>query len=174
AIETSKQRSLEKLIVGLGIKEIGEKTAKQLAKRFQTLTDLTHATEQDLLALEDTGPVVTAAILRYVQDPEHLALIEALMKAGVNTTYLGPTTSTQSFFSGKTVVITGSFSGFTREALSEKLENLGAKVAGSVSKNTHYLIHGVDAGSKLAKAEALGISRIDEARLLAIFAEEKV
>ncbi|MGA0096959.1 MAG: NAD-dependent DNA ligase LigA [Bacilli bacterium] len=174
AIETSKQRSLEKLIVGLGIKEIGEKTAKQLAKRFQTLTALTHATEQDLLALEDTGPVVTAAILRYVQDPEHLALIEALMKAGVNTTYLGPTTSTQSFFSGKTVVITGSFSGFTREALSEKLENLGAKVAGSVSKNTHYLIHGVDAGSKLAKAEALGISRIDEARLLAIFAEEKV
>ncbi len=174
AIEVSKKRSLEKLIVGLGIKEIGEKTAKQLAKRFLNLTSLSQATYQDLISLEDTGPVVAQAILDYFQKPSHQALIQRLINFGVNTQYLGPTIAKRSFFNGKTVVITGSFSQRTRESLIETLESLGAKVAGSVSKNTHILIHGNDAGSKLTKAQALGVSLMDEASLMSIFAEEKV
>lgn len=174
AIENSKQRSLEKLIVGLGIKEIGEKTAKQLAKRFLTLHALSQATYQDLISLEDTGPVVAQAILDYFQKPSHQALIDRFIKVGVNTQYLGPIASQTSFFSGKTVVITGSFGQRSRESLTQTLENLGAKVTSSVSKNTHYLIHGADAGSKLIKAQTLGVSLIDEATLLSIFAEEKV
>lgn len=174
AIEASKQRSLEKLIVGLGIKEIGEKTAKQLAKRFLNLSSLSHATYQDLISLEDTGPVVAQAILDYFQKPNNQSLIQRFIDFGLNTQYLGPITNKSSFFSGKTVVITGSFSQRSRESLTETLENLGAKVAGSVSKNTHILIHGSDAGSKLIKAQALGVSLMDEASLLSIFTEEKV
>ncbi len=174
AIEASKQRSLEKLLVGLGIKEIGEKTAKQLAKRFLTLTALSQATYQDLISLEDTGPVVAQAILDYFQKPMHQAFIQRFIAFGLNTQYLGPTATTTSFFSGKTVVITGTFSQRSRDSLTETLENLGAKVTGSVSKNTHILIHGRDAGSKLIKAQALGVSLMDEASLMSIFAEEKV
>lgn len=174
AIESSKQRSLEKLIVGLGIKEIGEKTAKQLAKRFLNLIALSQASYQDLISLEDTGPVVAQAILDYFQKPIHQNLIQRLIASGVNTKYLGPTSSKSSFFSGKTVVITGSFSQYSRESLSETLENLGAKVTGSVSKNTHILIYGTDAGSKLTKAQTLGVSLMDETSLLTILAAEKV
>ncbi len=174
AIEKSKQRSLEKLIVGLGIKEIGEKTAKQLAKRFLNLQALAQATYQDLMALEDTGPVVAQAILDYFQQPIHQTLIDRLIAFGVNTRYLGPVASQTSFFSGKTIVITGSFANYARESLTEILENLGAKVTGSVSKNTHFLVYGTDAGSKLVKAQTLGVSLIDESRLLAILASEKV
>ena len=174
SIETSKQRSLEKLIVGLGIKEVGEKTAKQLAKRFKMLPNLAKASAQDLLALDDTGPVVTDAILNYFKKPENQQLIEALKVLGLNMNYLGVASTTQTFFTDKTVVITGSFNDFTREALSEKLEAMGAKVSGSISKNTHYLIHGQDAGSKLVKAQSLGVSLIDEVGLLAILSKEKV
>ncbi len=174
AIEDSKQRSLEKLLVGLGIKEVGEKTAKMLAKRFLTLRALSVATVEDLLALADTGPVVSEAIMDYFKNPKHQQLIEDLILLGVNQTYLGVTTSKPTFFSGKTVVITGSFTTYDRPTLTSLLESMGAKVTSSVSKHTHMLICGEDAGSKLAKAESLGVAVILEPRLLAILEEDKV
>lgn len=174
AIEESKRRSLEKVLVGLGIKEVGEKTAKQLAKRFQTLEALMQASYADLLALDDTGPVVAQAILSYFQDADHRQLIEGLRSAGVNLTYQGIAIEKETFFSHKTVVLTGTFQRFKRDELTSRLEALGAKVTGSVSSHTHYLIHGEDSGSKLQKAQQLGVALIDEARLVAILEEEKV
>ncbi len=174
AIEESKQRSLEKLLVGLGIKEVGEKTAKMLAKRFLTLRALSVATIEDLLALADTGPVVSEAIIQYFRNPKHQQIIQELILLGVNQTYLGVTTSKPTFFSGKTVVITGSFTTYDRPTLTSLLESMGAKVTSSVSKHTHMLICGEDAGSKLAKAESLGVAVILEPRLLAILEEDKV
>jgi DNA ligase (NAD+) len=174
AIEESKQRSLEKLLVGLGIKEVGEKTAKMLAKRFLTLRALSVATVEDLLALADTGPVVSEAIIQYFKNPKHQQIIQDLILLGVNQTYLGVTTSKPTFFSGKTVVITGSFTTYDRPTLTTMLESMGAKVTSSVSKHTHMLICGEDAGSKLAKAESLGVAVILEPRLLAILEEDKV
>ncbi len=174
AIEESKQRSLEKLLVGLGIKEVGEKTAKMLAKRFLTLQALSVATVEDLLALADTGPVVSEAIMDYFKNQKNQQLIQELILLGVNQTYLGVTTSKPTFFSGKTVVITGSFTTYDRPTLTSLLESMGAKVTSSVSKHTHMLICGEDAGSKLAKAESLGVSVILEPRLLAILEEDKV
>ena len=174
AIEESKQRSLEKLLVGLGIKEVGEKTAKMLAKRFLTLQTLANATVDDLLALADTGPVVSEAIRDYFKNPKHQQIIQDLMLLGVNQTYLGVTTSKPTFFTGKTVVITGSFTTYDRPTLTTLLESMGAKVTSSVSKHTHMLICGEDAGSKLAKAESLGVAVILEPRLLAILEEDKV
>lgn len=174
AIEESKQRSLEKLLVGLGIKEVGEKTAKMLAKRFLTLRALSVATIEDLLALADTGPVVSEAIIQYFRNPKHQQIIQDLILLGVNQTYLGVTTSKPTFFSGKTVVITGSFTTYDRPTLTSLLESMGAKVTSSVSKHTHMLICGEDAGSKLAKAESLGVAVILEPRLLAILEEDKV
>jgi DNA ligase (NAD+) len=174
AIQESKQRSLEKLLVGLGIKEVGEKTAKMLAKRFLTLQALARATVDDLLALADTGPVVSEAIMTYFQTPKHQALIQDLILLGVNQSYLGVTTSKPTFFTGKTVVITGSFTTYDRPSLTTLLEAMGAKVTSSISKHTHMLICGEDAGSKLSKAESLGVAVILEPRLLAILEEDKV
>ena len=174
AIEESKQRSLEKLLVGLGIKEVGEKTAKMLAKRFLTLQALSVATVEDLLALADTGPVVSEAIMHYFKNPKHQQIIQDLILLGVNQTYFGVTTSKPNFFSGKTVVITGSFTTYDRPTLTTLLESMGAKVTSSVSKHTHMLICGEDAGSKLTKAESLGVAVILEPRLLAILEEDKV
>ena len=174
AIEESKQRSLEKLLVGLGIKEVGEKTAKMLAKRFLTLQALSVATVEDLLALADTGPVVSEAIIQYFKNPKHQQIITDLILLGVNQTYLGATNSKPTFFTGKTVVITGSFTTYDRPTLTTLLESMGAKVTSSVSKHTHMLICGEDAGSKLAKAESFGVAVILEPRLLAILEEDKV
>jgi DNA ligase (NAD+) len=174
AIEQSKSQSLEKLLVGLGIKEVGEKTAKQLAKRFGSIEALMQATEADLLALPDTGPVLATAIVSYWQHPEHRSMIAGLQALGVNTFYRGAIVQSSSFFSGKTVVITGSFSSLNRDDLTITLENLGAKVTSSVSKNTHLVIVGEAAGSKFEKAQALGIATMDETTLLATLAKEKV
>lgn len=174
AIHDSKKRSLEKLLVGLGIKEVGEKTAKMLAKRFLTLQALSVATIDELLALADTGPVVSDAIIQYFKNPKHQTLMHDLILLGVNQTYLGVTTSKPTFFTGKTVVITGSFTHYDRPTLTTLLEFMGAKVTSSISKHTHMLICGEDAGSKLDKAESLGVAVILEPRLLAILEEDKV
>jgi DNA ligase (NAD+) len=174
AIEDSKQRSLEKLLVGLGIKEVGEKTSKMLAKRFLTLQALSIATIDDLLALSDTGPVVSDALIQFFKNPKHQAIIHDLTLLGVNQTYQGLVSNQQTFFTGKTVVITGSFQTYDRSTLTTLLESMGAKVSSSISKHTHMLICGEDAGSKLQKAETLGVAVILEPRLLTILKEEKV
>lgn len=169
AIEKSKQNSLEKLIFGLGIKEVGVKTAKILAKKYLTMDELMKASYEDLLAIPDIGPISATSISEYFKNENNIKLIEELKNLGLNMKYLGVVSSgVTSPFYGKTVVLTGTLASMGRKEATELLENLGAKVAGSVSKNTDYVIFGEEAGSKLDKARALGVKTLDEESFLAI------
>lgn len=174
AIEKSKQNSLEKLIFGLGIKEVGEKTAKILARRYGTLDALMQASYEELLGIPDIGPISASSIYEYCHDEKNIALIENLKNLGLNTKYLGKVASDNSSpFFGKTVVLTGTLSSMGRKDATELLESLGAKVSGSVSKKTDYVIFGVEAGSKLDKANALGVKTLDEESFLALAKNEE-
>lgn len=174
AIEKSKKQSLEKLLFGLGIKEVGEKTAKILAKRFETIDVLASTTMETLLTIEDIGPVSASAIVAFFMNLENIAMIHELKALGVNMDYLGVKMASQdSFFFGKIVVLTGTLSAFGRKEATDLLESLGAKVTGSVSKATDFVVYGVEAGSKLDKATALHIPTLDEAAFLEIINNEK-
>jgi len=163
AIEKSKENSLERLLFGLGIKEVGEKTAKVLAKRFGTLDRFFELTEEELLNVPDLGPVSAKSIYEYFHDENNRVLIENLRQNGINFNYLGVNlTNENSPFFGKTVVLTGTLSKYGRKEATELLENIGAKVAGSVSKKTDYVVYGVEAGSKLDKARELGVKTLNE------------
>ena len=163
AIEKSKNNSLEKLLFGLGIKEVGAKMAKTLAKKFVTLDALMEMSEEDLVQIDDIGPVVSKSIVNYFNNDKNKEIIAKLKEKGLNFKYLGSLISaSDSPFSGKTVVLTGTLSSMTRGKASEILESLGAKVSGSVSRSTDMVIMGVDAGSKADKARALGIEIISE------------
>ena len=163
AIEESKKKSLEKLLFGLGIKEIGAKTAKILARRFRSLDEFFNLTEEDLLKVDDIGPVAAKSIVSFFADEHERGIIENLRKNGVNFSYLGTDqVDVTNYFYGKTVVLTGALVHYTRNELTALLEGIGAKVSGSVSKKTDVVIAGSDAGSKLVKAQELGILVIDE------------
>ena len=163
AIEKSKENSLERLLFGLGIKEVGEKTAKVLAKRFGTLDRFFELTEEELLNVPDLGPVSAKSIYEYFHDENNRVLIENLRQNGLNFNYLGVNlTNENSPFFGKTVVLTGTLSKYGRKEATELLENIGAKVTGSVSKKTDYVVYGVEAGSKLDKARELGVKTLNE------------
>lgn len=163
AIEKSKENSLERLLFGLGIKEVGEKTAKVLAKRFGTLDRFFELTEEELLNVPDLGPVSAKSIYEYFHNEENRVLIENLRQNGLNFNYLGQNlTNENSPFFGKTVVLTGTLSKYGRKEATDLLENIGAKVAGSVSKKTDFVVYGVEAGSKLDKARELGIKTLNE------------
>ena len=163
AIEKSKGQSLERLLFGLGIKEVGEKTARMLARRFKSLDALMEAKEDDLIGIPDLGPVGTKSILEWFQNPDNQRIISLLRDYHVNFAYLGSDqVDVNSYFYRKTIVLTGSLEKYTREEMSEILEGIGAKVSGSVSKKTDILIYGPGAGSKLEKARALGIELMDE------------
>lgn len=168
AIEDSKKKSLEKLLFGLGIKEVGAKTAKTLARRFRSLDEYFNLSEDDLLEIDDIGPIVAASIVNYFRDEHHREMIWRLRDYGVNFSYLGTDQiDVTNYFYGKTVVLTGALTRYTRNELTAILEGIGAKVAGSVSKKTDVVIAGSDAGSKLVKAQELGILVIDEDTALA-------
>ncbi len=163
AIEKSKENSLERLLFGLGIKEVGEKTAKVLAKRFGTLDRFFELTEEELLNVPDLGPVSAKSIYDYFHNEENRVLIENLRQNGLNFNYLGQNlTNENSPFFGKTIVLTGTLSKYGRKEATELLENIGAKVAGSVSKKTDFVVYGVEAGSKLDKARELGVKTLNE------------
>ena len=163
AIEKSKSNSLERLLFGLGIKEVGEKMAKTLAKRYLELEKFFELTEEDLMKVPDVGPIVAHSIYEYFHDEKNKQMIENLKEKGINFSYLGQiTVDTNSPFYGKTCVLTGTLSKYGRKEATEILENLGAKVAGSVSAKTDYVIFGEEAGSKLDKAHALGIKTLNE------------
>ena len=163
AIEKSKGQSLERLLFGLGIKEVGEKTARMLARRFKSLDALTEAKEEDLIGIPDLGPVGTKSILEWFQNPDNQRIISLLREYHVNFSYLGSDqVDVNSYFYKKTIVLTGSLEKYSREEMSEILEGIGAKVSGSVSKKTDIVIYGPGAGSKLEKARALGIELMDE------------
>lgn len=169
AIEKSKENSLEKVLFGLGIKEVGAKMAKTLARKYQNIDNLINASEEELLEIPDVGPIVASSIRNYFSDERNMELINALKNEHLNFEYKGSTaTAANSYFSGKTVVLTGTLSKFGRKEATEILENLGAKVTGSVSKATDVVIAGVEAGSKLDKAHALGITVLDEEEFIAL------
>ena len=174
AIENSKKNSLERLLFGLGIKEVGEKMAKILAKRFQSLDKFKELNEEDYLAIPDVGPVLASSLFSYFHDEKCLDDIERLREAGVNFEYLGQVkVDENSPFFNKTVVLTGTLSKYGRKEATELLENLGAKVSGSVSKKTDYVIYGVEAGSKLDKANELGVPTLSEEEFLSLLGENK-
>lgn len=163
AIENSKKNSLEKLLFGLGIKEVGEKTAKILSKRYLELEKFLEVSEEELMSIPDVGPISAHSIYEYFHDENNIAMINSLKEKGLNFSYLGQVTvNTNSPFYGKTCVLTGTLSKYGRKEATEILENLGAKVAGSVSAKTDYVIYGEEAGSKLDKANALGIKTLNE------------
>ena len=167
AIEGSKKQSLERLLFGLGIKEVGNKTSKTLAKRFKSLDQYFALTEDDLLKVPDIGPVAARSIVSYFASPSNIAMIGRLKEYGVNFEYTGADeVDVNSYFYGKTVVLTGTLIRYKRNELTEILEGIGAKVAGSVSKKTDCVIAGEAAGSKLDKARELGIEVLNEEEAL--------
>lgn len=170
AIETSKANSLEKLLFGLGIRHVGAKAAKTLAQEFETMDRLAIATAEELTAINEIGEKMAESVVAYFELEEVKELIEELKEAGVNTNYNGPkkvaVENIDHFFAGKTIVLTGKLEVLSRNEAKEKIEAFGGKVAGSVSKKTDLVIAGEDAGSKLTKAEQLGIEVWNEERLV--------
>ncbi len=174
AIEKSKSHSLEKLLFGLGIKEVGEKMAKVLARRFHSLDSFKELSIEDLLLVDDVGPVVAKSIYDYFHSEQSLSLIDDLRQNGLNMEYLGQDVMSKSSpFYGKTIVLTGTMIKYGRKEATTILENLGAKVAGSVSKLTDIVIYGSEAGSKLDKAQALGVQIMDEEEFLRLLQNEE-
>ena len=169
ALARSKEQSLERVLFGLGIKEVGAKMAKTLARKYGNIDALISAKEEELLEIPDVGPIVAKSVIDYFKDDRHINMINELKLRGLNFNYLGQTVqAANSYFSGKTVVLTGTLSSYGRKEATTLLENLGAKVTGSVSKATDVVIAGVEAGSKLDKANALGITVLDEATFLSL------
>ena len=157
AIEASKNNSLEKLIFGLGIPHVGAKTAKLLAQKYKTLQTLMEQTEEDLTQVPDIGEIIAKSVVTYFNDSHHKAIVEELIDLGINTTYLGQEIIENEEFNGKSFVLTGSLTIFTREEAKEKIESLGGKTVDSVSKKTSVVIVGEKPGSKYEKALKLGI-----------------
>ena len=141
--------------------------AKTLSRIYGDIDALKAATEEELLEIPDVGPILAKSVVTWFQNEHNLSIIEGLRGVGINFKYLGSTAkAANSYFSGKTVVLTGTLESMGRKEATEILENLGAKVTGSVSKATDVVIAGPGAGSKLDKAQALGITVIDESEFL--------
>lgn len=157
AIENSKKNSLEKLIFGLGIPHVGAKTAKLLAKKYKNLANLLRTTEEELNQIPDIGEIIAKSVIDYFNDDHHKAIVLELVDLGINTEYLGQEVEENIEFSGKSFVLTGSLTIFTREEAKEKIESLGGKTVDSVSKKTSVVIVGEKPGSKYEKAKTLGI-----------------
>ena len=157
AIEKSKENSLERLIFGLGIPHVGAKTAKVLAQKFETLDKMIESTEEELTKIPDIGGIIAKSVVDYFNDNHNRAIVEELKELGLNMNYLGKKVESNDIFANKTFVLTGSLTIFTREEASEKIELLGGKTSGSVSKKTSVVIVGENPGSKYEKAKELGI-----------------
>ena len=166
AIEESKQTTLPRFVFGLGIRHVGEATAKELARHFGKLDAIMDATEEQLLAVSDVGPIVAKSLRTFFDQPHNREVVEQLRACGVMWEEGEPAAITPKPLSGKTFVITGTLPTLSRDQAKDMLEAAGAKVAGSVSKKTDYLLAGSDAGSKLDKAVALGVIVIDETLLM--------
>jgi DNA ligase (NAD+) len=163
AIQKSKKTTLARFIYGLGIRQVGESTAKDLARHFRQLELLRKADEAQLALVPDVGPIVAASILQFFRQPHNMEVVDQLIAAGVHWSEEGrPEAAATSRIAGKTFVLTGTLPTLSREEAKEKIEAQGGKVSGSVSKKTDYVVAGADAGSKLAKAQELGVNVIDE------------
>jgi len=168
AIETSKQTTLPRFIFALGIRNVGEATAKDLARYFGNLDALMAASEEQLQQVPDVGPVVAASLAHFFAQPHNREVITALRQAGVVWSEGEASADVSSALAGKTFVLTGTLPNLSRDEAKDMIEAKGGKVAGSVSKKTHYVVAGTEAGSKLEKALALGVSVIDESQLKAL------
>jgi DNA ligase (NAD+) len=164
AINQSRNTTLARFIFALGIRHVGETTAKDLANHYQSVHALMDANLEDLLTVKDVGPVVADSIISFMQEAHNREVIEQLLASGMQLAVEEKMISAA--IAGKTFVLTGTFPTMTRDEAKDLLEKAGAKVSGSVSKKTDYVVAGADAGSKLTKAEELGISVIDEAAML--------
>jgi DNA ligase (NAD+) len=168
ALETSKNTTLARFIYALGMRNVGEATAKDLAKHFGKLPSLMNAGTQELLEVNDVGPVVAESITSFFSEAHNQSVITELLAAGINwheTEGKQPATGN---LLGKTFVLTGTLPTMSRDSAKELIETAGGKVSGSVSKKTDYVVAGAEAGSKLDKAQELGVAILDEAGLLAL------
>jgi DNA ligase (NAD+) len=172
AITKSKKTTLPRLLYGLGIREVGEATALALARHFGTLERLMEASQEEIQQVPDVGPVVAAQVAAFFASAEHRKVIKSLREEGVSWPDLAEGAARPQPLAGRTFVITGTLTGMTREQAQEALTARGAKVAGSVSKKTSYVVAGSEAGSKLARARELGVAVIDEAQLLQLLADD--
>ena len=171
AIENSKQSSLDKVIFALGILNVGKKAGKILAEYYKNLTNFSKATVDELLELPDIGLITAESIVDYLSNDNNLRFINELIEIGMNPQYDIQNKNTDNIFSGKTIVLTGKLVELTRNEAKEYLERFGAKVTGSVTSKTDYVIAGEKAGSKLAKAEQLGIQVLSEDEFIDIMKE---
>jgi DNA ligase (NAD+) len=161
AIDESKRRDLFKLITALGIRHVGAKSAKSLAKIYKSLDNLMNATLEDLSNQNDVGEITAKSIYEFFRQEQTIDLINKLKVAGVNTILLEEETS-DNRFEGKTFVLTGTLEKYTRDEASDIIEKFGGKTSSSVSKKTSYVLAGQEAGSKLIKAQNLGVEIITE------------
>lgn len=168
ALETSKKTTLARFLLGLGIRHVGESTAKDLAKYFGSIERIKAASEEELLAVEDIGPIVARSIQTFFAQQHNQDVIAQLRFLGVHWDDIEPDVDRPKPLAGLTFVLTGTFPTLSREEAKELLENAGAKVSGSVSKKTSYVVAGEEAGSKLVKAQELGINVLDEAGMLVL------
>ena len=171
AIENSKQSSLDKVIFALGILNVGKKAGKILAEYYKNLTNFSKATVDELLELPDIGLITAESIVDYLSNDNNLRFINELIEIGMNPQYEIQNKNIDNIFSGKTIVLTGKLVELTRNEAKEYLERFGAKVTGSVTSKTDYVIAGEKAGSKLAKAEQLGIQVLSEDEFIDIMKE---
>jgi len=162
AIEQSKSVPLARFIFALGIRNVGEATAKDLAKKFGNIQAVMDASVEDLLSVQDVGPVVAQSIRSFFNEAHNREVVEQLLACGVAPVQEQVSTE-EGIFTGKTFVLTGTLPSLSRDEASAMIEARGGKVSGSVSKKTSYVLAGAEAGSKLAKAEELGVTVLDEA-----------
>lgn len=177
AITASKENSVERLIFGLGIRHVGAKAAKILAEYFGDLRAVSQASKEEIMALDSLGEIIADSVVTYFANEEVHELMDELTKADVNMIYKGirkkQLADIESPFKDKTIVLTGKLTHYTREEAKEKIENLGGKVTGSVSKKTDLVVAGEEAGSKLTKAEELGISVWNEQEMVQAIEESQ-
>mgnify|MGYP001299590691 FL=1 len=171
ALETAKKTTLGRFLYALGIREVGTVTAQNLAAHFGFLERIMNASNEQLLEVADVGVIVAAHVTNFFAEEHNRTVIEQLQKAGINWEEQEPTKAEDAPLSGQIAVITGTLSDITREQAKTLLERLGVKVTGSVSAKTDFLVAGEKAGSKLAKAQQLDVTVLDEAAFIEMLAE---
>jgi DNA ligase (NAD+) len=165
AMAAAKRTTLPRFLYALGIRDVGEATALGLAQHFGDVAALRRASVEEIQCVPDVGPVVAANVAAYFGDAENQAIVDRLLASGITWPAQGKRTVSGEL-AGKTFVLTGTLEGLTRDAAQEAITARGGKVSGSVSKKTHYVVAGADAGSKLNKAQELGITVLDEPAFL--------
>jgi DNA ligase (NAD+) len=173
ALDKSKQTTLSRFLYALGIRDVGEATATALANHFGSIETLQDASEEAIQEVPDVGPVVAAHVHTFFQQPHNREVIQALRDSGVHwPAQKARAVAAEGPLTGKTFVLTGTLDSMSRDQAGDRITALGGKVTGSVSKKTHYVVAGAEAGSKLQKAQELGVAVLDEAAFLKLLAEE--